>query len=262
MNITEERFRQGTGQKFLQDGRIRCQGLSKGQIYKWREEHDDWATPSSELWPECQCVKAAELGLYACYWHGGRTPKKINPTTLYDTLPIDLAEKFKILITDPAYISRKENIAVLRSRQWEILEKLQARSDSEETWGTVADALYELQKGHEDIAATLLKEALANIDDGKNLWDEYYKVDKILNDTTGVEVKTAKELQSMATAEQVGRLMNRIYEILTSGAEKYINDKQQQSGFLRYVAGELNRSVNLSPATIVGLLESGSGQPD
>lgn len=262
MNITEQRYREDSGERFLKNGEIRCQALSKSQIRRYREEHDDWATPNEDLWPECQCPKAAEPGMYACYFHGGKTANPRPMRSLMDVLPIDLGEKVKILLSDPAYISRKEDIAVLRARQWELLDKLRNLTDSEESWGAVSDALFELQKGNEDIAANLLKEALNTSKEGTNLWREYYDVEKILKDVTATEVKTAKELQSMATAEQVGRLMNRIYEILMSGAEKYIDDKQQQSAFLRFVAGELNRSVNISPATIIGLLDSGSRQED
>jgi hypothetical protein len=261
MLTTEQRFKAETGQRFLLNGEIRCQALSKSQVSKWRVEHDDWLTPTDELWPECQCTKRAEPGKFVCYFHGGLTPRKEPIKSIFDVLPVDLGEKVRHLLGDPAYISRQEDIAVLRARQWDLLEKLQ-RADSDEAWGNVTEALYELQHGHEDLAANLLKDALTSSEDGKRLWQEYYEVEKILNAVTATEVKTAKELQSMATAEQVGRLINRIFEILTTGSDKYIDDTRARADFIRYIVGELNRTVNLSASAVVGLLESSSRETD
>ncbi len=262
MSITEQRYREGSGERLCKNGEIRCQAISKTRVRHYREEHDDWVTPVQELWPECQCPKAAEQGMFACYFHGGRTAEPRPLRTIMDVLPLDLGEKVKILLSDPSYISRKEDIAILRARQWELLEKLQAKTDSEEAWGAVADALFELRHGNDGVASDLLKQALDTAKEGSNIWQEFYNVEKILKDVTVAEVHTAKELQSMATAEQVGRLMSRIYDILTAGAEKYIEDKQRQSAFLRFIAGELNRATNVSPATVIQLLESGSGEAD
>lgn len=261
-NIAEQRYREGSGERFLKNGEVRCQAISKGQMRRYREEHEDWDTPSADLWPECQCVKAAIPGTFVCYYHGGGGREKLPVKNVLDVIPLDLREKVELLMGDPNYISHREDIAILRARQWELLQQLEERSDGEETWGLVSEALYELRHSNEDSAAKLLEQALKTVDDGKNLWKEYYTVEKLVSDNKMAEVKTAKELQSMATAEQVGRLMNRVYEVLTSGAEKYIEDKHAQSGFLRFVAGELNRAINFSPATVIGLLESGSGEED
>ena len=263
MSVTEKRWREKSGQQYLADGiSVRCQAISKGQARKWRLENDDYETPTDELWPECQCTHGALPGAFVCFWHGGKSKLAQKARGIVDVVPYDLGEKIKILLDDPYYISRREDIALLRARQYELLESLQETLGSEEAWGTVDDALYELMRGNDEIAAEMLKKALQSTKDTKHVWDEMYKLENVLKDMTGTEVKTAKEMRTMATAEQVGRLMSRMYDILMYGAEKYIDNKQQQTAFLQYVARELTGAVNFGAFTVSGELESGSREED
>ena len=256
---TEKRFREGRGIKYMNDGRVRCQATSNTQVFKWRTESNDFDMPIEELWPECQCTKAATPGMFVCRFHGGqKLPRQIK--SMMDVIPIDMQEKFEIMLNDPAYISRREEIALLRARQLEVLEQISDGIGNPEAWGIVADALAELNKGNEDVCKARLIEALKSANEDRRAWAEIYDVQKLLKDTTGVEVKTAATLKTMATAEQVSRLISRVYDILMTGATKYIDDNGQRASFIAYIASELGRSVNLSPATISGLIEAGSGE--
>lgn len=262
-SITEKRWRECSGQQYMSDGlTVRCQAVAKGQVQRWREEHDDRLTPTEELWPECQCTRAAEPGAYVCRWHGGYSPGANQARSIYDVVPLDLGNKLKTLLEDPYYMSRREDIALLRARQWELLEALSENMGGLEAWGTVDDALYELERGKEQEAAQLLREALRQTKETQRSWDEIYKVSNVLKDMTSTEVKTVKEMRSMATAEQVGRLMERILNILTYGAEKYIEDKRQQSSFLQYIAREFVGATNLRALATGEQLEPGSGEEE
>jgi len=259
LNISEQRFREGSGEKYLKNGNVRCQAVANNQVFKWRQQTGDFDTPNKELWPECQCTNGAVPGMFVCRFHGGqRQPRQVR--SMLDVIPFDMREKFEMMLNDPAYISRREEIALLRAREMEILEHISDGIGNPEAWGIVSDALAELRRGDEKLAEARLAEAIKSANEDRRAWGEIYDLQKLLKDTTGVEVKTAATLKTMATAEQVSRLISRVYEILMSGAQKYINDNGQRALFITYVAGELGRATNFSPATIGGLIEAGSGE--
>lgn len=252
MPITEQRFREGSGERYLMDGRIRCQGLSKGQMRKYREEANDYVSPKEDLWPECQCIKAAEPGMFACRWHGGRTPKKEGkqPRSILDVMPIDMAEKMKILLENPQYLNRREDMALMKARIWQLMEELQEEMGGEEAWGTVAEARTTLAQGDEAQALMLLDEALSTARRSEEVWDEVRKNEKILQELTNTQVRTAKDLQQMATTEQVTSVIMNIYEFVANGAEKYIDDPNKRSRFLQGLGAAVSRFINLSADTV------------
>jgi hypothetical protein len=255
--ISEQRFLEGSGVKYMQNGNVRCQALSNSQMRRWRMAHNDYDTPNEDLWPECQCPNASTPGLYVCRFHGGLRQRK-DIKSIADVMPFDLGEKFKVLLEDPAYISNRENIALLRARQWELLEQQADQVGNPEAWGIVSNALHELRRGNEQTAERMLEDALQSANNEHKAWEEMYRLETLLKDMKSAEVKTAATLKTMATAEEVGRLVARVYEILTSGAQKFIEDKHQQSYFLAYVARELTGAVGLSPVTVSGLIDAGS----
>lgn len=257
MGVAERRFREGSGEKYLLNGEMRCQGISVSQIRKWREAHNDYDTPNEDLWPECQCHQPAVDSMYVCRFHGGhQRPKMVR--TLMDAIPIDMQDKFRAMMEDPVYISLREDIALMRTRMISVLESINEGVGNPEAWGYVSDALYELRRGNEDVAEERLVTALKEAAQDRQAWEEIREIQKLLKDTKGMEVKTAATLKTMATAEEVSRLIARVLDILTRGAEKYIDGKIQQTLFLTYVSGELARAVNFGPVAVGGLLEAGS----
>lgn len=262
-SITETRFREGSGVKYLSDGRIRCQGLSKGQLRKYREEHDDYITPKEELWPECQCVKAAEPGYFACRFHGGRTPKKDgSPRDIMDIMPVDLAEKFKTIVENPMYISRRDDIALLQARIWSLLEEMQQQVGSEDAWGGVHEALIELRKGNTIEAVSLLEEATVAHKEQRNNWDEILKTEQTLKDLTNTQMRTAKELRLMASAEQVSALIMNIQQAILFNVEKHIDDPKKQRLFLQSISSAIGRFANFGNTSAVTELIAGSDSED
>lgn len=107
-------------------------------------------------------------------------------------------------------------------------------------------------------AKAMLQDALENQDDTNRLWDEYHRATGTIKDLRGTEVKVAKELRLMVTAEQVTALLQGIYSALVFGTDKYIHDPRQQSEFLRYITGEIGRFANIGPIAINAQLGSGS----
>lgn len=247
--LTERRFREGSGERYMPSGKVRCQALAKSKIRRWREINNDQETPTEDLWPECQCEWYAVDGMFACRFHGGLTPGMHKPKSILDVIPVDLGEKFKTLLENPNYISRQEDIILLKARQWELLESLEGNTGNEEAWASVADALTSLRQGKEVEAVSLLEEALAQNLNTREVWDEIYKSEGVLKDLTKVEVSTAKELRLMATTEQVTALLTNIYNLLDRAAEKYFDDKRIQAEFMAYIVTGLSRFANLSPVS-------------
>lgn len=255
---TEQRFREGSGEKYMADGqRVRCQAQSKAKLRQWRAVNQDYTTPNDDIWPDCQCVRGAVPGAFTCKLHGGLTPAKDKPQSLMDVIPFDLSEKFKIIMNNPDYISSRNDIMLMILRQWDLVEKLGEESGTKEDWEKVNDAFKLLKNGDLVKASTLLDSALNSHKNKKDIWDEIYRVEGVVRDLRTTETKVAKELRLMASAEQVSRLMDRVFAIITRGIDKYVTDSAEQVRFIQYVVGELAAVINIGPATIDGLLNAG-----
>ena len=252
MNITEERFRKGLGAQFMADNRtVRCQGTSKNQVRRWREENHDYETPTEDLWPDCQCTRGAVPGAFACKWHGGITKSKNPPRSMLDVLPIDLAGKFKTLVDNPSYISRRDEIALIQARNWELMEELDQETGSEESWGMVTEALVQIKRGNHIVAHEILENALKGIHKQTSIWQEIRANSLVLKDLTNTQIRTAEKLQAMATVEQVSALIKNILGAITDGAAKYIDDKGARNQFLLDIAGRVSGLTNAGAFPVI-----------
>lgn len=259
MNLSERRFREGTGIQYLKDGRVRCQSVAKARVRRWREEFSDYDTPVEELWPECQCHLAAVPGMFVCSFHGGLSVFKSKPKSILDVMPLDLAEKMAVMLDSSEYMDSREDILLIKARQWELLEQLQQESGGQEAWDRVEEALVELRRGETTKAELLLSSALRAVQTEKEAWGEIYKSSEVIKDLRATQVKTAKELRLMATADQVLAFIRNIQQAIIDGAKEYIDEPKKQARFLQYISGEISRFANISPATVSARLEPGRG---
>lgn len=259
MPICERRFREGTGEKYLNNGGIRCQAVSKSKLRQWRIEYADEDATAEDTWPETQCPKPAEPGAFACRFHGGQTPKKLAnaPKSILDTMPLDLAEKLKTLMQNPQYWSRREDIMLMQARNWELMEELQESTGNTEAWDYVHEAIVALKRGRENEALLLLEEAKEHTDRRKEVWKEVRQNENVIKELTNTQVRTVKDLKQMATAEQVSAVLLNLYDIVANGAQKYIHDPNARSQYLRDIAKAIGRYANLSPLAVGGETESG-----
>lgn len=248
----EERFKENSGERYTSAGKVRCQALAKSKIRRWREAYEDYDTPSELLWPECQCEQTAIEGQYVCYFHGGLTPRTVNPPrTILDVMPMGMAEKYKAITESPDYISRQEDINLMKLRRNLLLEELSKEADSEEVWGLVHEAVVKLKKGDSINALDYLERATKVVDNKKEVWNEIYRVEKLLGEITTVQMKTAKDLQSMATVEQVNALMSTVINLINSGAKNYIPDPMDRSAFQRSLVVEIQRMMGITPQEVL-----------
>jgi hypothetical protein len=244
----EVRFKEGSGIQFLDNGKIRCHALARSRMREYREKFNDYDTPADDLWPECQCGLAAEEGQYTCRYHGGLTPRRVNPPrTMLDVMPLEMAEKFKAVMDSPEYISRKDDINLIRTRIVMLLEELSNEADSEEAWGNVSEALLKLRKGDIVKATEYLEEALRTTKNKDKVWKEIYQTEKLLGELTVTQIKTAKELQSMATVEQVNALISTLLHVILNGAQNYIADPMLRMDFTRTIVREIQQLTGTTP---------------
>lgn len=264
MTITEQRFRDASGERFLKNGNLRCQAVSKTRVRQWRLEHDDWTTPTEDLWPECQCARPALPGVFTCHYHGGRTPRRGDeaPRNIFDVMPVDLREKLQALMNSHEYISRREDILLIKARQWQLLEELSQSAGSEVAWEIVADALHLMRQMEYGQATALLEQAVDCVKREEEIWEEIYKTENVIKDLTNTEMRTAKELRLMVTADQVMALMNNIYGAIAEGVNRCINNADDQTRFLYYIGREFSRFTNLSPTGAFPQLIAGGAEED
>jgi hypothetical protein len=246
------RFKEGSGERFLENGAMRCHALARSKIRAWREAYDDYDTPTELLWPECQCGLGAEDGQFVCRFHGGKSPRTKNPPrSILDVMPLDMAQKFRAVMESSDYISRKDDIILFKTRIMMLLEDLDQEASSEEAWASVHEALVKLQQGDTLNAIEYLKYAISAKINKQEIWQEIHKAEKMLSDLTTTQVRTAKELQSMATAEQVNALITSILQIIMSGATEYISDPMQRSEYTRRIVRELQEVTGTTAQQMV-----------
>jgi len=135
---------------------------------------------------------------------------------------------------------------------------MQEKVGGEEAWGMVSEALTSLKQGNNTACTSLLEDALQQTRSKKEAWKEWSEAEALIKDLTSTDVKSQKELKSMATVDQITVFINSIFEIILKGSEKYIDSPLSQSQFIQYVAAEIGRSANISPATIG--LQLGAGR--
>lgn len=251
MSITEQRWIDNSGERYLVDGRIRCQAVSKGKLRKWREEFNDYEIAAEDTWPETQCKNAAEDGYYACRFHGGKSVRKKLPENIFETLPEELAYKMRVLYGNPDYMSRKEDILLIKARQWELLESLNDELPSSEAWGMVEDGLYKIRVGEDIEGIFLIDAALNSVKRQEVVWQEIYKSEGVIKDLTNTQVKTAKELRLMASQEQVMRMLESIYDIMLEKADQFISDETQRNRYIQSVASDIRGLIKPSAHVLI-----------
>jgi hypothetical protein len=257
--ITERRFREGSGEKYLGTGGIRCQGLAKTKVRKWREENDDYVTPTDTLWPECQCTRPAVVGMFACKWHGGITSKnKNNPKNTMEVLPVDLVPYYEAVRTNPLIVSRRTEIELLMARNLQLLDEIDEQTGSEESWATVFEALVELNRGEVQKTAYLLEKALAGKEKTDEAWREIRTNSKLLGELTNTQMRTSKELRLMATHEQVDSLMTGIMAAIIDVATKQIKEDAKRIEFITTISNRFGRLTGKGDPKALAWLESGS----
>jgi hypothetical protein len=132
-----------------------------------------------------------------------------------------------------------------------LVDELNDEAGSEETWSHVHEALVKLRQGDTLNAIDYLERAIKSTEHRKEVWKEIYQTEKLLGDLTTTQMKTAKELQSMATLEQVNALITTLVNVVLSGISDYIPDPMLRTNYTRMIVSEVQKITRSTPAEMI-----------
>lgn len=249
LGTLEKRFRDGTGQRYLRDGvTIRCQAVSKGNLRRIRVETGNLELTSDEAWPEGQCEKAAQVGLFGCVFHAGSKALAVSGSNISSSiLPIDLREKIEILKQNPDYISREAQIWEILGMNAQLYERIEDLSTGPATLDRVLDGLVMIENGKIDLGVKLIREIIVSEVGQRETRDEIRTNTNLLAQLTKVQVSTAKELKTMATTDQVMALVEGLVDDFIQIVKDVVGDKtiadRLVDRFVRAVKLRLNARI-------------------
>lgn len=255
---TEQRWLDGLGQRHTKDGRVRCQAVTKHYLRNVREQTGNPDLTSDDVWPEGQCKWSAEPGMYACQLHGGRSLSTRKPR-VSDAMPLELREAMEVLIEDPDYISRADEINQIRARNVQLYMRLNEEiGGGQESWEEVLTALRLLLAGEVVEATDCLKKAVDFSRREQEIWDEIRENSLLIDRLTNTQVKSAKILQTMMTVEQVTGTVDRLLDSVVRNTELYIEDETTRKAFLSAIIRDYDQSTGASRQPLSARVENRS----
>ena len=108
----------------------------------------------------------------------------------------------------------------------QLYEEMNLHVGAEETAQVIEDALKLIERGGANIplGVRFIQEAVSGRKARAEITRELRKNMDLMNKLTTTQVRTAKELKSMATAEQVFSLVETFYRVVVETLEKHLDD--------------------------------------
>lgn len=224
MGNQEQRFRDGTGERYLKNGKVRCQGCSKTKIKQLRILREDPSLRADDLWPDAQCEWPAVEGTFGCELHGGKSPNA-NKRSLVDWMPIDLREKIEILEQNKDQLFNRDNeIAQLIAINAQLYESMDDLVIGSEGYAALIDAKKQLAAGDVAAAMTLITIVLNDTRTEREVRAEMRENIKLIDKLTITQFNIRKDLKLMATIDQVRNLLHGMYQAFERIAAEFIPD--------------------------------------
>lgn len=253
MSVTEDRFRDGTGERYLANGKQRCQAVSKTKLKQLRIKYNDPTLRSEDVWPEAQCSWPCEPGSFACSLHGGKSTN-IQRSSVEDLWPIDLRERLDIINSNKeVLLNRDREIGQLVARNSQLYESLDDLVLGIEAYQAVAEARKLLLAGEVIEAGFLLDIALRDARTEREVMAEVRENIKLLDKLTTTVFNIRKDLKLLATIDQVKNLLEGIYKGFEHIAKKYIPDSDRNQAIFEFA----NLIRELANARHVASLDDG-----
>jgi len=223
MSVTEERFRQGTGERYLKNGKVRCQAVAKGKLRKLREETGNKDLTSEEAWPAAQCEWPAEEGAFACELHGGASTT-LQPKSLLDFMPMDLREMAREFEQSPDITTnQRDTIIALIVRNSQLFEELYDALSTKSV-KQIHKYLDLIESGDIVVGTRGIREILKAAYDERETWNEFRENSKTIGKLIETQLKVFDKMQQIATVDQVLALLERLNDIMQSVVTRYITD--------------------------------------
>jgi hypothetical protein len=223
ISVSEQRYLDGKGERFLSNGEIRCQGVSKTKLRLARLEQGNPKLTSDDVWPNCQCPKAAVEGTYLCGFHGGKTPS-IKKRAMWEYMPIALQEKYLALQDTSELMNLSRELNELDARKAELYESLEELVLGEEGYQTVYEAKKAIDSGDVVRAGFLLQTVLMNPRSETSIHNEIKEVIKLKEKVTNTYFGMLKDMKEMATTDQVSSMKEEFFNVVKIAIERNIKD--------------------------------------
>jgi len=252
----KRRFIEGKGVRFLKNGKMRCHAMSWRKVKK-KAESENRRLTEEDVWPDCQCGKAAVPGRYVCRVHGGASRYNMNKS-ITSYVKGNLADKVLFALQDPEILDQRKNMALLEARNAQLLEELTAGGLTQyEHLQALYKGLSKIEGGSVRDGVDLIRGTLDSLKETKAAWDELRQNMRTIKDLQQAEVKRQKEMRLTLTAEQVMAKFERLVDAVLEGVEKNVKDPEIIEGVYQHVSGALRESIG-TPG--LGLLAAIEGQ--
>lgn len=222
---SERRFLDGTGERYLKNGNVRCHGSAKGKLNKIRVQRMNPTLTSEDVWPEAQCENPAVEGAYLCKFHGGESPN-IEKKELWEYMPPGLMEKHLALRDTNDLMDRSRELNELTARKAELYEQLGELVLGEESYKMIYEAKTKIASGDVAEAGVILSAILLNPRTEQSIHAEIREIDKLIDKVTGTWFGILKDMKDMATTDQVASMKEEFFSIVKIAIDRNVEDKQ------------------------------------
>lgn len=254
LSKTELRYYEGTGVQFMADGKTpRCQAVSRGNMRKYRNEYaakhgiaEAEKLRSDDLWPEGQCRLGAVEGTALCKYHGGKNPNTPKITTIERYMPINLQNILAEIGENHEIFSRYSDIRQLVARNAELYMLIEDGGGGINLWSDVWDGVDKIETGQVVLGVRLIRNALEHIKAEQDMWGEIRQNMQLMNQFSKTQFVMEKELQTMATVDQVSALLNKIYGAVVAAVTDNVEDNVVAERIIQRIAGEIRNSSGTS----------------
>lgn len=244
MSTTEQRFKEAEGQRYLGNGKVRCQGCSKTKVKMLRIQYGDPTLRPDDLWPEAQCSWPAVEGTFACELHGGKSPNAVKKTP-DEWLPFDLREKIEVIRENKDVLFNRDNeIAQLVARNAQLHESMDELVLGVEAYSTLVEAKKALDNSDITAAKFLLGIALQDMRTEREVQAELRENIKLIDKLTITQFNIRKDLKLMATIDQVRNLLHGMYQAFERIAIEFIPDEKLRSKAIFQYATHMRELAN------------------
>lgn len=252
MGIAEERYRDGTGERELKNGKRRCHAVSKTKVKLLRIERNDPTLRADDCWPDAQCAWPAEDGTYLCSLHGGKSLNIIKQS-MAEYMPYDLQEKLKIFESNKDQLfNRDHEVGQLLAINAQLYASMDDLIIGEEGYMTIAEARKKLLAGEVVQAGVLLDIALRDVRTEREVRNEIRENIKLIDKLTITQFNIRKELKLMATVDQIKNLLEGIYKGFEKIVLVYIPDDRERSKAVHEFAGLIRELANARHVSELG----------
>jgi hypothetical protein len=216
----------------------------------WRKETGErvCAAHTTKGGEHCRCRKTKTMGNGRCRHHGGKTPTGKDAGSYKHgryskALPDRLAERYEEVRADEDLTTLREEIALIDSRIFEVLEALDAK-DSARLWGDIETEFTKMRTAWAaedmDEAGARLRQLSKLIEEGatqRSKWEEVVGLVDRKRKLVESKRRREKALQAYVPLER--------FQILLSAIDDIIRRNVDDDTVMRDIAREIKQTVNL-----------------